>query len=52
MRTKEEMDGYMIFFNLYRYGEFHPAFFVGPLKDAIEEAAGSSAPEVQTNVLQ
>lgn len=28
-----------------RYGEFHPAFFVGPLKDAIEEAAGSSAPE-------
>lgn len=29
-----------------RYGEFHPAFYMGPLKDAIDEAAGQEVTQV------
>jgi len=34
----------------HRYGDAHPPFFVGPFKNAIDEAAGSSAQEVCTVV--
>ena len=31
---------------IHRYGEIHPHFYMGPLTEAIKEAGGASAKEV------
>ena len=32
---------------MYRFGDVHPHFYMGPLAEAIKEAGGSSAKEVR-----